>query len=159
MTIDTLTNDQKNLIAKLASEGIVALAEFRNDKPEIVEYVDKKSGYKRYIAKHNFAMEFLGTSDQCPAELYTARSAEPRTDKDGLAIEDQPLPELPQKLNLKKGAALIVGIGSYFAKAGVVKCKIAKIYVLETLQELNLKPEDETEKPSYQLGGKGLKKA
>lgn len=140
--IDTLTNDQKTFIAKLASEGIVALAEFRGEKPEIVEYIDKKSGFKRYIAKHNIALEYLGSGEQVPAELYTPRGAEAAFDKDGKQISDQPKPDLPAKTGLTRGQTLIVGIGSFFQKSGNLTCRVKDIVRLDNLQSLAIKNEE-----------------
>lgn len=142
----TLTDEQKTAIAAMGARCIVAIAEFRGEIPEVVSYIDKSSGFKRWIPKHNIALEFLATGEQVPSELYVERAPEGATDKDGKMIEDQPEPPPPAKIGLKRGSYLLLGIGSYFSKAGKVNCKIKEIIILDTLQPLALDHGQQSEK-------------
>jgi len=145
MEPNQFSDDQKTTIATLAAKGVIALAEFRGEKPEIVEYIDKTSGKKRFISKHNIALEYLGTGEQVPAELYTARGEEPQYDKDGRQTTDQPRPEPPPLTGLARGTLLIVQIGSFFKKQGKLTCRIESIIRLDTLQPLDVIPTEAPE--------------
>jgi hypothetical protein len=119
-----LTNEQKAFVADAASLGPVGLVEYRGQEPEVVAYVDKETGRKRFIPKHNLALEWLTNGDQVPSEYYV-----PRTDavpKD----QDQAAPPLPEALKLERGELCLVEITGYVQKAGVITCRISRIYPL-----------------------------
>lgn len=120
-------DDQKNIIASLAAQGIVTIAEYRGEKTEVFSYIDKESGFKRHMGKHHLALEYIGSGEQVPSELYTERTPEPPKDAKGKVIGDQPEPPPPVKTNLEKGEPVIVLIGSYVAKGGQLSVKVRSI--------------------------------
>lgn len=145
--MEKYTDEQKALVSRLAADGIITIAEFRGEKPEIIEYIDRTSGFKRYIAKHNIALEYLGTGEQVPAELYTPRGPEAQFDKDGKQVSDQPAPPMPEKIGLERGTHLVVSIGSFFSKQGNVTCRVKELHRLDTLQSMAVQSTDPPEKP------------
>ncbi len=116
--MDTLSNDQKATIARLAASGPIAVVEYRGEKPEIVEYIKKETGKKRFMVKHALACELLETGEQFPCELFTPRLAPPKDD------DDQDRPELPPLTGLKRGTQLVLQIGGLAFNQGVVTCKV-----------------------------------
>jgi len=113
-----LTPEQKDAICRMASAGPVALLEFRKDDVEIIPYIDKKTGKGRYMVKHNFACEYLGTGMQLGAELYTPKIPAPPESQDQL----EPTP--PPLSGLKRGERIIASVGGLIFSSGVVSCKI-----------------------------------
>lgn len=124
MELPKLTDAQKTIIIAAACVAPVAIAEFRGQSPEIVAYIEKEGGRKRFIPKHNLALEFVGTGDQLPCEYYVPRTEAVPKD------QDQREPALPEMLNVKKGELVLVEISGYLTKAGVTTCRISRLYPL-----------------------------
>lgn len=123
-----LSDEQKAFILAAASVGPVAIVEFRGQEPENVPYVDKETGRRRFIVKHNVALEFVGTGEQLPAEYFVPRSGEPVA-KD----KDQDEPALAEPLKIAKGEICLAEISGYIQSKGVTTARIGRLYPLSEI--------------------------
>lgn len=120
-----MSDEQKANILEMATGSVVTVLEFRSEKPEVIKYIDKKKHVIRYMVKHAFTCEYIGTGEPFLAELYTPRRDPVDDDK------NETEPPVPAPCGLVKGDRIIAVVGGLQFAGGNTLCKVRSFHKLD----------------------------